>query len=148
MSMPRYICTWPSATLVTQFLSPSHAWKIYKIGGFRMRNEKRESERENGNIWICASGTAAPLALVESHSYHAYQLITLSSSLYAKLNSVSLSMLEFFGHPENAQTTMWVLHHHPYFIFLSISQVNKCTLLLSSMYTFSTIERVLGNPVF
>lgn len=55
----------------------------------KIKKEKSEKKKMVIAEWICASGTAAPLALVESHSYHAHQLI----HDYAMLPSISLSYI-------------------------------------------------------
>lgn len=66
--------------------------KFRMSNGMKEKKEKSEKGKKMVialNEWKCASGTAAPLALVESHSYHAHQLI----HDYAMLPSISLSYI-------------------------------------------------------
>lgn len=70
----------------------------------KIKKEKSEKKKMVIAEWICASGTAAPLALVESHSYHAHQLIRVYVCFPQFLCHIHVGMVWVHSWPRRCRT--------------------------------------------
>ena len=116
--------------------------KFRMSNGMKEKKEKSEKGKKMVialNEWKCASGTAAPLALVESHSYHAHQLIRVYVCFPQFLCHIHVGMVWVHSWPRRCRTQPSRAYRSILIFFLVWSEETQTPSLLIVLGTSSKI---------